>query len=179
MEFETLLESRRSIRSYDDSKEVTKEQIKQLVEAGILAPSWKNSQTARYYCVLGAEAKEKFAKECLPEFNANNTKGTGAYVVTTFVANRSGFDRSGNPDNECGNGWGYYDLGLHNENFILKAKELGLGTLVMGIRDGEKIQEMLEIPETEMVVSVISVGYIKENPQKPKRKDVDDILKFF
>ena len=48
MEFETLLESRRSIRSYDDSKEVTKEQIKQLVEAGILAPSWKNSQTARY-----------------------------------------------------------------------------------------------------------------------------------
>ena len=48
MEFETLLESRRSIRSYDDSKEVTKEQIKQLVEAGIQAPSWKNSQTARY-----------------------------------------------------------------------------------------------------------------------------------
>ena len=111
--------------------------------------------------------------------HANDTKGTGAYVVTTFVANRSGFDRSGNPDNECGNGWGYYDLGLHNENFILKAKELGLGTLVMGIRDGEKIKEMLEIPETEMVVSVISVGYIKENPPKPKRKDVDDILKFF
>lgn len=34
-------------------------------------------------------------------------------------------------------------------------------------------------PETEMVVSVISVGYIKGNPPKPKRKDVDDILKFF
>ena len=34
-------------------------------------------------------------------------------------------------------------------------------------------------PETEMVVAVISVGYIKENPPKPKRKDVDDILKFF
>lgn len=30
MEFETLLESRRSIRSYDDSKEVTKEQINNL-----------------------------------------------------------------------------------------------------------------------------------------------------
>lgn len=74
---------------------------------------------------------------------------------------------------------GYYDLGLHNENFILKAKELGLGTLVMGIRDGEKIKEMLEIPETETVVSVISVGYIKDNPPKPKRKEADDILKFF
>ena len=179
MEFETLLETRRSIRSYDDSKEVTKEQIKQLVEAGILAPSWKNSQTARYYCVIDPDTKEKFAQECLPEFNANNTKGAGAYVVTTFVANRSGFDRSGNPDNECGNGWGYYDLGLHNENFLLKAAELGLGTLVMGIRDGEKIKEFLEIPETETVVSVIAVGYVKEQPPKPKRKEAEDILKFF
>lgn len=100
-------------------------------------------------------------------------------VVTTFVSNRSGFDRDGNPDNECGNGWGYYDLGLHNENFILKAKELGLDTLIMGIRDSEKIRKELNIPETETVVSVIAVGYGTVAPAKPKRKAVDDILKFY
>ena len=72
MEFQTLLESRRSVRSYDASKTVTREQIKEIVEAGILAPSWKNSQTARYYCVIDEAAKEKFAKECLPEFNINS-----------------------------------------------------------------------------------------------------------
>lgn len=49
----------------------------------------------------------------------------------------------------------------------------------MGIRDGEKIKEFLEIPETETVVSVIAVGYVKEQPPKPKRKEADDILKFF
>lgn len=80
MEFQTLLESRRSVRSYDASKTVTREQIKEIVEAGILAPSWKNSQTARYYCVIDEAAKEKFAKECLPEFNINSSKGAGAYV---------------------------------------------------------------------------------------------------
>ena len=170
MEFQTLLESRRSVRSYDASKTVTREQIKEIVEAG------KNSQTARYYCVIDEAAKEKFAKECLPEFNINSSKGAGAYVITTFVANRSGFDREGNPDNECGNGWGYYDLGLHNENVILKAKELGLDTLVMGIRDGKKIREMLDIPETEIIVAV---GYGADAPAKPKRKQVDDILKFY
>lgn len=179
MEFQTLLESRRSVRSYDASKTVTREQIKEIVEAGILAPSWKNSQTARYYCVIDEAAKEKFAKECLPEFNINSSKGAGAYVITTFVANRSGFDREGNPDNECGNGWGYYDLGLHNENVILKAKELGLDTLVMGIRDGEKIREMLDIPETEIIVAVIAVGYGADAPAKPKRRQADDILKFY
>lgn len=179
MEFEKLLESRRSVRSYDASKKVTKEQIRELVEAGIQAPSWKNSQTARYYCVIDEAAKEKLSAECLPEFNQNSSKGAGAYVVTTFVANRSGFDREGNPDNECGNGWGYYDLGLHNENFILKAKELGLDTLVMGIRDGEKLREMLSIPDEEEVVAVIAVGYGTSEPAKPKRKEAEDILKFF
>ena len=47
MEFQTVLENRRSVRSYDDSKKVTKEQINEIVEAAIQAPSWKNSQTAR------------------------------------------------------------------------------------------------------------------------------------
>ena len=124
MEFNALLEARRSVRAFDDTKAVTKEQIKTLIEAGIQAPSWKNSQTARYYCLLSDEARAKFSADCLPEFNAKSSHGA-ALVVTTFVSNRSGFDREGNPDNECGNGWGYYDLGLHNENFVLKAKELG------------------------------------------------------
>lgn len=148
MEFDKLLETRRSVRAFDETKKVSESQIRQLVEAGIQAPSWKNSYGA-------------------------------TLVVTTFVSNRSGFDRDGNPDNECGNGWGYYDLGLHNENFILKAKESGLDTLIMGIRDSEKIRKELNIPETETVVSVIAVGYGTVAPAKPKRKDVDDILKFY
>lgn len=178
MEFDKLLETRRSVRAFDETKKVSEGQIRQLVEAGIQAPSWKNSQTARYYCVLSDEMKKKLSTDCLPEFNAKNSHGA-TLVVTTFVSNRSGFDRDGNPDNECGNGWGYYDLGLHNENFILKAKESGLDTLIMGIRDSEKIRKELNIPETETVVSVIAVGYGTVAPAKPKRKAVDDILKFY
>lgn len=84
-----------------------------------------------------------------PEFNQNNSEGA-ALVVTTFVKNCVGFDRlSGEPVNECANGWGYYDLGLQNENFVLKAKELGLDTLIMGIRDGEAIREFFNLPENE------------------------------
>ena len=76
-------------------------------------------------------------------------------------------------------GWGYYDLGLHNENFILKAKELGLDTLIMGIRNSEAIRKELNIPETETIVSVIAVGYGTVVPNKPKRKNTEDILKFY
>ena len=160
MEFEKLIEERRSIRKYDSSRRAAKEQITAMVQAAIQAPSWKNSQTARYYAILEEAKCEEFSESCLPQ-------------------NRAGYNReTGAPDNECGNGWGYYDLGLQNENLILKAKELGLDTLIMGIRDAEKIHEMLQIPETEQVVAVIAVGYRDIDPEKPKRKTPEAILTF-
>ena len=44
MEFDALLEQRRSIRRYQ-AQPVGKEQIEQMIEAAIQAPTWKNSQT--------------------------------------------------------------------------------------------------------------------------------------
>uniref|UniRef100_UPI00402A1658 nitroreductase family protein n=1 Tax=Lachnospira sp. TaxID=2049031 RepID=UPI00402A1658 len=112
--------------------------------------------------------------------HAKHDKGA-ALVVTTFVKNCVGFGRlSGEPVNECANGWGYYDLGLQNENFVFKAKELGLDTLIMGIRDGEAIRKFLDIPsENEQAVSVIAVGYGTKDAQMPKRKSVSDITEFY
>lgn len=178
MEFQDLIEVRRSIRSFDTEKAVTKEQICEVVQAAIQAPSWKNTQTSRYYCVLGEEVQKAFAEKTLPGFNQNSSNGA-AYVVTTFVKNQVGFNADGTPANECGNGWGYYDLGLHNAYFILKAKELGLDTLIMGLRDAQEIREICQIPQEEEIVAVIALGYAKtEAAGKPKRKVVEDILKF-
>ena len=100
-------------------------------------------------------------------------------IITTFVHNHAGFQTDGTPDNELGNGWGCYDLGLQNENLIIKAEELGLSTLIMGLRDADKIRKMLSIPKEETIVSVIAVGKADENPSRPKRKELNDILKFF
>lgn len=179
MEFQSLIEARRSVRGFDSTKKVTKEQIKDIVAAAIEAPSWKNSQTARYYSVLSEEKLAQVRTKCLPEFNAKSSEGA-ALVVVTFVANRSGYDRTtGEPANECGNGWGFYDAGLQSENLVLKAKEMGLDTLIMGIRDGAKLRELLGVPEEEIVVSVIAVGYGNKVAARPKRKSPEDIIRFF
>ena len=180
MEFQELLEARRSIRKYNPEKKINEAVIKELIYAAQQAPSWKNSQTARYYCILSEDMLKKFKKECLPEFNANNCDGAAALIVAAFVKNRAGFERAtGEPTNELGNGWGCYDLGLANENLILKARELGLGTLIMGIRDAEKIAGLLEIPDDNIIVSVIAVGYPDIAPEKPKRKETDEIVRFY
>lgn len=178
MEFDALLEARRSVRSYDGTKKVTKDQLQDIIEAALQAPSWKNSETARYYCVLDEEKVKEFRENCLPEMNIKKTLGA-SYVVTTFVSEISGFNADKTPTNECGNGWGYYDLGLHNANFIMKARELGLDTLIMGIRDEKEIRRMLNIPADEIIVAVIAIGYGAETPKKPRRKTVEEITAFF
>lgn len=52
MELQNVLNNRRSMRNYDAAKKVTKEQVETIINAAILAPSWKNLQTSRYYCIL-------------------------------------------------------------------------------------------------------------------------------
>ena len=177
MELQNALETRRSIRKYQ-AKPVEPEKIRQMIQAAILAPSWKNSQVTRYYVAQSEEALQK-VREALPEFNRNNTKDAPVLIVSTIVNGRSGYNVDGTASNELEDGWGCYDCGMQNMNLLLKATELGLGTLVMGIRDAGKLKEVFEIPEEEIVVSVIGVGYADVDPEMPKRKSIDETAKFY
>lgn len=56
MELQAVMEKRRSIRNYNPERKVTKEQLEELIKAASYAPSWKNLQTSRYYCVLSENA---------------------------------------------------------------------------------------------------------------------------
>ena len=178
MEMQKVLEQRRSIRKYQD-KPIKKEVVEELLHAALLAPTVKNSQTGRYYAVMDKDKLEQVKKEGLAPFNAENTKDAPVLIVTTFVKDRSGYERNGEPSNELGNGWGCYDLGLQNENLLLKATDLGLSTLVMGIRDADRLREMLSISEEEIIVSVIAVGYGDATPTMPKRKEISEFVTFY
>ena len=50
----------------------------------------------------------------------------------------------------------------------------------MGIRDGEKIRQMLAIDESEEIVAVIGVGVREDGfePKMPKRKEMSEVAKF-
>ena len=177
MELSEALNNRKSTRHYIDKK-VDKSLLDEMLSAANLAPSWKNSQTPRFYVATGEKSKNA-VREALPEFNRKNSENASAYIVTTVVLNRSGFDKDGTAVTEIGNGWGYYDCGLNNMLLVLKAEELGLATLIMGLRDEEKIRKTLNIPAEENVVSVIAVGYADIAPDMPKRKDISETAKFF
>ncbi len=179
MNLNEVIESRRSIRAYKPDTSIDRETVFDIIRTAQQAPSWKNSQTGRYYVVMSTEKVKKIKSECLPEFNQRNSSNAPVLIVTAFEKSVSGFDNENKPVNELGDEWGAYDLGLQNQLLILKAREYNLDTLIMGIRNEVALREELSIPESQEVVAVIALGYRNIEPVKPNRKEVEDILKFF
>ncbi len=174
MEFTELMKERRSVRAYED-KPVDRALVEEIVRAAQLAPSWKNSQTGRYYVALSPDAQAKI-RACLPAYNQKSS-ANAALIVTAYEKGISGFN-AGEQVNELGDQWGAYDLGLQNMLLTLKARELGLDTLIMGIRDGEAIRAAARIPDSEAVFAVIALGYRAQDPAARPRKATEEIVTY-
>lgn len=172
MEFSELVSIRRSIRAYKGEK-VKEEDIKTIIECALQAPSWRNSQTGRYYVAIGEDAVNEIYND-LPGFNQNSSKGA-SYIVATYKKGESGYSSEGS--SKCGDIWGGYDLGLQNAYLILKASELGYDTLIMGLRDEDRIREYFNIPDEEIMLPVIAIGKRNQDPTNKARKSLDEILK--
>ena len=176
MEFSRLLEERRSIRDYQSGVVISKGDIEEMIYAAQQAPSWKNSETGRYYVAISKSGVES-VRNALPGFNSERTQNAAAYIVTTYKTKISGHDGEKNATDANGDAWGAYDLGLQNENLLLKARELGYDTLIMGLRDIDALKKLFAIPDDEAIMSVIAVGKRTVTPEKPPRKEIDEILK--
>ena len=116
MEFKDLIAARRSVRSYQSG--ATRKDLEAICKAAQQAPSWMNQQTARCYVLETPEVLESLRDAALPSFNRNSS-ANAALIVTTFVKGIVGFGPDGQPVDDIGNGWGIYDLGLHDAYLIL------------------------------------------------------------
>ena len=175
MKFSELSEARRSVRKYAKA-EISKDEMAKIVEEALNAPSWKNTETTRYYAAIGDDAKAKIWNDALPGFNATSSANAAALVAVTFVPGESGY-MGDTPANELGEMWGAYDCGLASSYFVLAAKNHGWDTLIMGIRDTAKVKAILGIPEKEILTSVIAVGKSAQPYFKNPRKPVAEVLK--
>ena len=175
MEFTELIAIRRSVRSYQSA--IEHDMLVQILKEAQQAPSWKNQQTSRCYAVETPEILEGLRAAALPSFNQNSS-AHAALIVTTYVRNVVGFNDSA-PVNEIGNGWGAYDLGLHDAYLMLAARNAGYDTLIMGIRDAVVIRARLNIPEDEEIMSVIAIGKRSEEPSIRPRKELEEVVRFF
>ena len=164
MEFTQLVLERRSCRSYIDVQ-VKKEDIEDIIKCALLAPSWKNTETGRYYVALDQDTINE-VYECLPDFNKSSSKNA-AYIIATFKKGLSG---------DGDDNWGSYDLGLQNSYLILRATELGYDTLIMGLRDEDRLRKLFNIPDDEIMLPVIAIGKKNGELQLRQRKTLSEVL---
>ena len=148
MEFEDIINTRRSIREYQD-REVSDKDILQILKAGMQAPGSR----------LGAEPWEFVViknKETLVKIGEIKPRVTNAPVAIVLVANiERAFYKTV---------W-QQDMGAACENMLLEAVNLGLGGLWNGVApDEERMKKIGEIIGIDDITdlkpySIVTVGY--------------------
>ena len=173
--FDDVVMTRRSVRNYDATKKISEAEVRELLKTVQEAPSWANQQPTKYYVAISEEK----LKEVQDLVGANKERIINAPVLicSTFERGKSGFFQ-GQQTNEVGEGWGAYDNGLSNCYLILKAREMGFDTLIMGMRDADGLRQTFNIPENETIMAVISLGYRVGEINRPDRKPLNEIVRF-
>lgn len=176
MELMEAIKSRRSVRNFEN-KDVSDEQVKQLLEAVQWAQSWANTQCWEIIVVRNAETKAKL-QETLPKTNPATKAMVEAPVVFVICGKlqAAGYYK-GQVTTKFGD-WFMFDLGIASQNLCLRAHDLGLGSVIVGLFDHDKAKQVLGVPEGYELVAMIPVGYPAKVPSAPKRKEIAEFTHY-
>ena len=87
--FDEVLTSRRSVRSYDATKKILEEEVRELLAAVQEAPSWANQQPTKYYVAISPE--KLAAVQDLVGGNKDRIDAAPVLIVSTYERGKSGF----------------------------------------------------------------------------------------
>ncbi|MGW4488587.1 nitroreductase family protein [Amycolatopsis sp. NPDC004368] len=141
-----------SPRAFDATAEVSPRELTTLLEAARWAPSFGNTQPARY--VVGRRGDPTFAR-ILAALNSGNQAWAfraGALLVGVAVTT-----------NEKGEvPYAEYGLGLATENLVLQAVELGLIAHQMAGFSADSVRSAFALPGDAVPLVAIAVGHPAE-----------------
>ncbi len=149
-----ILYKRRSIRAYDDQP-LTKGQIEELLRAAMAAPSAKNGQPWEFVVLTERDVLIEISKR---HPHAAFAAECSAAIVVFGDPSHIHLEQ---------------DLAAATENLLIAAAGMGLGTCWCGMREERQppIKELCGLPEEKFIVSLVTVGYPKE--EKPPRTNYD------
>jgi nitroreductase len=146
----SVMAERWSPRALDESAEVTADQVRALLEAARWAPSFGNTQPARY--LVGVRGTPSF-EAILATLNSGNrawAHRAGLLLVGVMVT-----------ANEKGDvPYAEYGLGLASENLVLQAVELGLVAHQMAGFSPDAVRAAFSLPDDAVPKVAIAVGSV-------------------
>lgn len=189
--------NRRSIRKYVN-KNIPIELIEQIVDAGRMAPSAKNRQPWKYI-VFGGKSKEEFLEqmekgiareEGEKAFLPNSKHGIPDAKHTLKVMKEAPIiiailNTNGNTpfapietDDRITEICDTLSIGASIENMLLKAEEMGLGTLWIANTCFAYKELTTYLDTTKQLIGAIAVGYPDEKPAQRPRKKMAEIVEY-
>lgn len=171
-----IIKKRHSVRNFKD-KSVDKDIILSIVEAARLSPSACNAQPWRFIVVTDKPLLRDIVNKGMGGIVPNAWALSAPVIiigcaVLNIVTHRIG---------EIVKGIHYHqiDMGIAMEHMVLRATEMGLGTCWIGWFNEKKIKKILTIPKGWKIISLLAMGYPREeiDSQTP-RLNTNDILFF-
>ncbi len=167
MDFLQLVESRYSVRSYQD-RPVEQAKLDRILEAVRLAPSGSNRQPWRFIVVRDADVRRRLVPAC-----SNQQFIAQAPVVIAGVGlmpNRvMRCDIPGDP----------VDVAIAMEHLALAAVAEDLGTCWIGAFYQDQVREVLGVPAgSAKVIQLMTLGYPDGDPRPKTRKPMSEIVCF-
>ncbi len=164
MDVRHAIQTRRSIRAYE-SREVEKDKLVKVLDAGRLSPSAGNRQERRFVVVSDARKRK-----ALSEAANNQSFVADAPLVIAACSVETEYVM------KCGQRAYPIDTAIAVDHMTLQAVEEGLGTCWIGAFDEKKVKEILNIPDGVRVVQLLTLGYPLAEPRPTSRKSLDEIV---
>ena len=168
------IKGRRSIRRYKPDP-VPEEILRALLEAVRWSPSWANTQCWQVIVVRDPKIKSELATT-LNKTNPARSSITVAPIVLVLCGRKgiSGFYKR--QATTVKGDWLMFDTGIAMQNLCLTAHSLGLGTVIIGLFDHKKAEEILGVPQNSEVVAMTPLGYPAAEGFAPKRKELSEFV---
>ena len=175
MELQEAILKRRSVRKFTEDA-VTDEELKQIFEAVRWSPSWANTQTWEFIVVRDKALMEKIVATYSDKNPATKCSLTASALIVACAKTGVSGCYGGKQVTSIPN-WEIFDLGIAVQTLCLKAHELGLGTVVVGLMNHEACEKVLALPEGHKILAVIPIGRPAVPPKEgPARKDLSEMV---
>ncbi|MCD8221930.1 MAG: nitroreductase family protein [Clostridiales bacterium] len=169
MEFTEVIKNRYSCKKYD-GRQITREQLAAILEAGRLAPTAKNLQEQKIYVIQSDEGLATIDEVTPCRYNAPTV------LIVAFHKDNVYTYPGGKRDS------GIEDATIVATHMILAAANAGVDSCWVNCLDPDLLAQKLGLPEDEVILMAMDLGYAAPDagplPNHSSRKDLSQTVSY-
>jgi nitroreductase len=172
MEVLEAIKKRRSIRKFKEDY-IADKLIDEIIDAGRLAPSGSNRQPLQVVILTSEDIRKRLQEN--GAFGQEFVHKSPAILVIhgdpEIYEKGAGPGLKGKGKERC-----LRDLSIASGFMALRAADLGLASIWIGLMDREVLKKELKIPDKNILPFILCLGYPDEEPAPLSRKPLAEVI---